>query len=154
MFLCLCPLIAPPPENGENMDRNSGNIRGIYSATNNIILQTDCFVNSFFDFIEKECSVTMDVRPKAKKGIEKVIMLRKAAKRKRRKKGISRSAERDKGYAPLTAPPPQKGGRKLSPIWGCKVVAMSYRKTSREVSQEVSPILRYSHGVIPVISRK
>lgn len=28
-------------------------------------------------------------------------------------KGISRSADRDKGCAPLTAPPFEKGGRKL-----------------------------------------
>ncbi|MBQ8382956.1 MAG: hypothetical protein IJX47_07125 [Clostridia bacterium] len=33
--------------------------------------------------------------------------------KKKRRKSISRSAERDKGYAPLTAPPFEKGGRKL-----------------------------------------
>ena len=37
---------------------------------------------------------------------------KKLSKRKRRYE-ISRSAERDKGYAPLMAPPFEKGGRKL-----------------------------------------
>jgi hypothetical protein len=30
------------------------------------------------------------------------------------KRGFSRSAEREEGYAPSTAPPFEKGGRKLS----------------------------------------
>ncbi len=38
---------------------------------------------------------------------------RKALQKKNGDKGISRSAERDKGSAPLTAPPFEKGGRKL-----------------------------------------
>ena len=41
---------------------------------------------------------------------------KKLSKRKRRKK-ISRSAERDKGSAPLNAPPFEKGGRKLLCGW-------------------------------------
>ena len=52
---------------------------------------------------------------KRSKGYATLRRIRKRThKKKRRKKNISPSAEGEEGYAPSTAPPFEKGGRKLS----------------------------------------